>query len=991
MKKLLFASGHEITRVATKKAWVVLALCFFCSGNIGKFCNFERFLSNFEILFNFRGKLCCVVCTKCWCSPFGGKGVWWFHQYLWSDVPCFQYYISTSNTQLSFHVFVVISSINGNNGSFTNTDDHDIDHQNRKRINKEAYNKRFKKKVNVDKSSQPRKCREKRVVREMLAPPCLPGNESNRNIVDQLESLGVNNDEVDSQVSAKHKAYILDGVKFRNDNNHLVPIDGIHFEFIELPIDRYVIPNFRAFGKNFLREEVILSEYLYTYILSYLKVLPDEPRNFLAINSFVIQYLNIFPSDLIDGTVKFYMYKNSSRNLPNPGVSVVACALRVTMNSSSLYVKPVTVSIDPGFYRYNGNWAIVKSSGFYFDVGLDDRLERIGFNTSLPLLESDYNKRLLFCFSPIKAFQTYGKCALNVIFALSRYFKSEDTEELRVQNQFSALSGIYQSHIEPLATLCGASCVNDGADLVLNSKKVYKNKVLRKFVYSYTIPNINSHYSTSTFLRTLDGIVVERNIFDLILKLYESMLCLLGEIWNFILVVIYSPVYFYLDTYTVLSHYVRLPHPKRDLYISYVDKIEYFNKILHNDGGFKSKFKWEYGKVGKVGRLYATGEWLALADYISVDCLKFLFKKEIVVGSFLKDFRLITFSCQYYDCQESSKSDLMFREALSIPNDSVKLIFFSDDGFLVSNINGRFKLFETDISSCDASNGFPIFVALNYLASKIGVSENLLKLIEQCARPTRIVNPDDDNEYVVLQPKFYFEYSGSKLTTVLNNLASVLICCGIHDFCRDSPLHIDDLLTSENIVTAAFSVGYKLTVDLRSSWNSVTFLKRAFNLSHSWLVYGPILRSFGALDGIPRKEFFGLTQDSFLNSSYETLTEIHIQQWVLSLVNEPSSILLDALRVRAKLDLSKYDKHRVISLHDLQERYGGDDFEWYQLYDAVVGLRFGDWIHLPILEKIYKVDYGVTATEDFVANHEIYREKRPVIRRLRPSGLDKLV
>ena len=117
----------------------------------------------------------------------------------------------------------------------------------------------------------------------------------------------------------------------------------------------------------------------------------------------------------------------------------------------------------------------------------------------------------------------------------------------------------------------------------------------------------------------------------------------------------------------------------------------------------------------------------------------------------------------------------MFKELFSVKEGCYKFVFFSDDGFLVTRKDGHLMFFETDISSCDASNGFTISYLAYYIACKFGLNREYEPALITSAKATKIYNPEDRTKYVVLRPESFFEYSGERTTTLKNNLASLAI------------------------------------------------------------------------------------------------------------------------------------------------------------------------------------------------------------------------
>lgn len=104
---------------------------------------------------------------------------------------------------------------------------------------------------------------------------------------------------------------------------------------------------------------------------------------------------------------------------------------------------------------------------------------------------------------------------------------------------------------------------------------------------------------------------------------------------------------------------------------------------------------------------------------------------------------------------------------------------------IITNGYGPFG-FNLDISSCDSSNSMVVFAQNGLQQAGLDVehaSSFAAGLIAQCALPTTLRNPLKGNrtEQLVVQPLTVFEYSGSTLTTVLNNIASTSIAVTVCD------------------------------------------------------------------------------------------------------------------------------------------------------------------------------------------------------------------
>jgi len=288
------------------------------------------------------------------------------------------------------------------------------------------------------------------------------------------------------------------------------------------------------------------------------------------------------------------------------------------------------------------------------------------------------------------------------------------------------------------------------------------------------------------------------------------------------------------------------------------------------------------------------------------------------------------------------------------------LFFFSDDGFIIYRTQNGYQVYETDFSSCDATNGFAVFAAYAYLADKVGLLDRAIGIIKQCGMSTTLRNPDCRSEYVELQPTEGFMYSGNNGTTGFNNIAEIGFFSKLYDNCREDS---GQQLTSEFIQKSARDGGWEMTVARRFNLNSGTFLKRAYDLysGKSWLVYGAILRSFGSIDGLPTPDALGVSPAEFKKMDLNDQMMALLRMKGESLVNEPASPIVDAIRMRAGLQTEA--RPYEISYEALNERYSTETWEWYTLKQCILDLRLGDVILCPALEKIFHVDYGSNCSE----------------------------
>lgn len=180
------------------------------------------------------------------------------------------------------------------------------------------------------------------------------------------------------------------------------------------------------------------------------------------------------------------------------------------------------------------------------------------------------------------------------------------------------------------------------------------------------------------------------------------------------------------------------------------------------------------------------------------------------------------------------------------------VIYFSDDAVYKVTCRDGPKYFNVDISSCDISNTQKIFDALIYMSSECMVmSEHIQKCVEQCGRGCKIIRTSGVE--AIFRTSRCLEYSGTVLTTSLNNVAMVCIGYSVYDIFLNiyrSNLYTQDVKMC--IEGAANLVGYNVTVEICECHEDIQFLKFSFTDDArggliSFLNLGVVLRAVGRM------------------------------------------------------------------------------------------------------------------------------------------------
>jgi hypothetical protein len=313
----------------------------------------------------------------------------------------------------------------------------------------------------------------------------------------------------------------------------------------------------------------------------------------------------------------------------------------------------------------------------------------------------------------------------------------------------------------------------------------------------------------------------------------------------------------------------------------------------------------------------------------------------------------------------------VFRKLLN-PTDRGYMAYFSDDSCLSVLIDGVVRTFNLDIASCDASHGAATFQFLIDITPP-QLQKEMIDLIEQCARMAEVRNPSDPRSKVYrIKLRMVGEertvlYSGSVITTLINNLANLLI--GISISRRP-------ITCVQDILDAARQAGYVITVDECHKPEDIQFLKHSPTLdaSGAWvpvLNIGVLLRASGSCHGdipgkskVPLKDRAMSFQKSLLQGMYPRLHTPLIDNMKSVVKAASHSIQCEAI---VQKDFTyKVTETEEYSVHteDLLRRYDLTQHERDFLIEQFSFSDYGEISCHSALDKVLNKDYGITTTNE---------------------------
>lgn len=400
------------------------------------------------------------------------------------------------------------------------------------------------------------------------------------------------------------------------------------------------------------------------------------------------------------------------------------------------------------------------------------------------------------------------------------------------------------------------------------------------------------------------------------------------------------------------------PHKKRLLRIKAWEE-------LHSPGTRGQHFTdrlWAKRVKGKI----KSGEWakFAKAARIIVDLGVSASLQTVWLAGYMKKAQMIPLHSQggVFQFIPSPKAsvlgDLFCR--LIQPHSRFLFCYFSDDSCLSIKFQGRLYRFNVDISKCDAGHSPSLFEG--YIRTHPSCCQDDARVaVEQCQLPIQYTSTNRIDR-VILQAKEPHLYSGSGITTTLNNLASLMIgwsCCDQFDG------------TVESLVSAAATVGYLITVEVASCPEEITFLKNrpVRDITGQWravLCYGVFLRATGNVNG----DLPGSKKDSLkLRASRHQASLVRgsfagVITPVVSLLETAAGSEFLSSRLEKTLTSLEY-KHVadtgpfIFNTHEFFARYQLAAHELLQILEhARTG--FGTFTANEGLSKILHVDYGLT-------------------------------
>lgn len=411
------------------------------------------------------------------------------------------------------------------------------------------------------------------------------------------------------------------------------------------------------------------------------------------------------------------------------------------------------------------------------------------------------------------------------------------------------------------------------------------------------------------------------------------------------------------------------PHPKKIIRMQAMDELIQTSKIFETNWTdhvlYKMK-KDEWAKPGKYPRMIGDlGVHASLAGFRVTDFLKVAESYEPTIENEIE--------IQFIKSPQQNVLRDTFSKLLNPPLRGY-FCYFSDDSCFSIKVGNAIYTFNIDISSCDASHTRAIFNALVEVTPDVAKTDiqTLVKQLETPILLRSVANPKNQVLLATTGPKLY---SGSTLTTRINNLACQLIGKSLSETSFDGCSSHDDIKTI--IIQAAEQVGYQVTCEACPHYSQIQFLKHSpifdsENLLQPFLNLGVLLR----LSGVCKRDLPGrgdlrerarLFQHSLLMGVYPSISFDLIDDMRNSVAGDGAkgrtethitSQITNILNYKVVTDSS--DQPFRVTMEELNLRYPNvSTDEMCELVQDMGTAKFGVALACSAASKILHKDYGL--------------------------------
>lgn len=425
------------------------------------------------------------------------------------------------------------------------------------------------------------------------------------------------------------------------------------------------------------------------------------------------------------------------------------------------------------------------------------------------------------------------------------------------------------------------------------------------------------------------------------------------------------------------EEWVHATHPKRKLREATHSKLADLQYWSHPTWIFDDSLGFDLGSVKykmKPGELLPGGKYLrAVGDMTAPGAALGGYCMDYVKEAFTKPFELYGGKCTFVKKPEMPMLVSAFDKTIN--TECVEFTYFSDDSMIgVKCLDGTYYA-NLDISACDGSNFDPIFLLLKGVMREVCDPIVVDGIFAQCLSNCCIRNvwsePRLCKEYFVLKPLYYTLYSGSVLTTSINNIANSCIFISFMRKFNKRKYYMSEI--GGMLEEAAMEVGFLIKSQECQRIEQIQFLKTS-----PCIVAGEV-RIF--LNLAVRMRGFGSCKGDLPGSSSESLRERakkYSNGVIKSFCHDGKHCITEAFRSRIsgdsfeiKLDEWDVKLHGVgeyeIPIECLISRYSdpgytATELDFLELADFIRNGIPGEGFNSALVQNIFSIDYGYPIT-----------------------------
>lgn len=404
-----------------------------------------------------------------------------------------------------------------------------------------------------------------------------------------------------------------------------------------------------------------------------------------------------------------------------------------------------------------------------------------------------------------------------------------------------------------------------------------------------------------------------------------------------------------------------MPHDKRELRIqAWIDLCEsgdvatgtWLRKVL-----YKLK-KFEWAKPGKYPR--------AIGDLgVSASLLGFMLTEYLKAGMAREPFYYLDSQAEFVK-KPTQKLLVSTFEKLIDPPKRIFFAYFSDDSCISIRVGAEVYVYNVDISSCDASHGPELFEAMCDIVPE-GLQSDMRRLVKQLTKTVYLASKSKvKKERIYLKMDEPTLFSGSTLTTVLNNLACLLM---FRSF-AETQFTGSRTDVKDQLIAAAESAGYKITIDVCLKEGHIQFLKNSpvkdiDGKRRALLNVGVLLRMTGVCHGDlpgrgPLEERARNFQANLLRGAYPRAHFTLVDAMKQSAGGVTSELEMNKLlkgKLNYKVVLEEEDEEFSVDSFEICKRYDMDLGAYQELEELLGGAGFGEVVSCEAADTILETDY----------------------------------